>query len=489
MTAIFTMLSKLATTALLLQCKVALAATDSPSSSQVKTIDTDVAVIGGGAAGTYAAVRLREDLKTSVVVVETRDHLGGHTSTYTEPTTNTPIDYGVQSYIVTQAAIDFFARFNISTPPFSAKRLTPLNVDAETGEELKNYVAPSLNATTAALQKWLSIIEKYQAWVEPGYWNFPLPQNIPSELLLPIEDFVKLNNLEAALPRIITISGIGYGGIRNLLTFNLMQSFGPSLTRQFLASELLKPVRSNSILYQRALALLKDDVLLSASVQKVERSDAGAVLSVKQGEQEYKINAKRILFAAPPSLSNLAPYALDAKEQDVFSKWAISGEWIGIAHIPCLPENFAINFLPSSIQPADQLALRDYPYQLRLDSTGPTGLGLFRVILGANFTVSAEEVRKLTEEGVAKLKAAGTVNGTCGVEFRAQSDHTRPLWIGVNKEEMEEGFVQELYSLQGYKGMWYSGASWAAPYSSTVWQYTDTVLEKLLEDLRGKGEE
>ena len=42
----------------------------------------DVCVIGGGAARTYAAIRLR-DLNKTVAVVETQDRLGGHTVTYT----------------------------------------------------------------------------------------------------------------------------------------------------------------------------------------------------------------------------------------------------------------------------------------------------------------------------------------------------------------------------------------------------------------------
>jgi hypothetical protein len=48
---------------------------------------------------------------------------------------------------------------------------------------------------------------------------------------------------------------------------------------------------------------------------------------------------------------------------------------------------------------------------------------------------------------------------------------------------LRDGFVQDLYALQGHRGVWYSGSVWAAQYSSTVWAFTDTVLEKLKADL------
>lgn len=35
----------------------------------------DVAIVGGGASGSYAAVRLREDFGRSVVVIEAKNHL------------------------------------------------------------------------------------------------------------------------------------------------------------------------------------------------------------------------------------------------------------------------------------------------------------------------------------------------------------------------------------------------------------------------------
>jgi NADPH-dependent 2,4-dienoyl-CoA reductase/sulfur reductase-like enzyme len=55
-------------------------------------ITKDIAIIGGGSAGTYSAIRLR-DLGKSIVVIEGTDRLGGHARTYIEPNTATPIDY------------------------------------------------------------------------------------------------------------------------------------------------------------------------------------------------------------------------------------------------------------------------------------------------------------------------------------------------------------------------------------------------------------
>ena len=63
------------------------------------------------------------------------------------------------------------------------------------------------------------------------------------------------------------------------------------------------------------------------------------------------------------------------------------------------------------------------------------------------------------------------------------SDHSRPQWY-LSAEELKAGFVQDLYALQNYRGIWYSGYSWAAPYSSTVWAFTETVVPLILKDLR-----
>jgi NADPH-dependent 2,4-dienoyl-CoA reductase/sulfur reductase-like enzyme len=58
------------------------------------TIRRDVAIIGGGSSGTHAAISLKDKGYRSIVV-EKNKRLGGHTETYVDPSSGTPIDYGV----------------------------------------------------------------------------------------------------------------------------------------------------------------------------------------------------------------------------------------------------------------------------------------------------------------------------------------------------------------------------------------------------------
>ncbi|KAL6167952.1 hypothetical protein ACJQWK_05621 [Exserohilum turcicum] len=450
----------------------------------------DVAIIGGGASGTYAAVRLREDLHKSIVIVETRPNLGGHTSTYRVPGTNASVDYGVQSYLPYGPATDFFARFGIATEPFAGQRLTPINVDVKTGKLLAGYTAPSANATNGAFARWLTITQKYQQYLEPGYWDFPAPNAIPADFLMPFEEFAQKNNIEAAVPRIVTISGVGYGGVRELLTLTVFQAFGAALTKDLLSGTLFHPVPNNSLLYERALSLLSSDVLLSSTVTKTVRTPDHFILSVAQGGsgKKYTIKARRILFTAPPTPKNLAPFHPDAKEASAVAKWPQGAEFVGIIKAKCLPEKTSITHLPSAVVPSKQLKIKDWPYSLRLDSTGPAGESLFRVVFGANYTVSAEGLKELVRKSVGDVLREGAVgNATadpahCDVDFKAVSDHTRPWWP-QSAEELRKGFVQDLYSLQGYRNIWYTGYAWGAQYSSTVWAFTDTVLKRMLTDL------
>lgn len=455
-----------------------------------KTLTRDVAIIGGGASGTYAAVRLSQDLNTSIILIEPKDHLSGHVDTYIEPTTNTPIDYGVQTYVNYGPAPNFFARFGVETKTFAARRLTSVPVDIETGAKLTGYTPPSFNATNEAFRAWLAFVAQFESILDgPGYWNFPALDHIPSDLLLPFGELVGQHpEIAPAIPRIAAISGIGAGGFKQLLTIDVVMAFGAPVTRDTLANGFIVPVVSNSLVYQRAYEVLKKDVLLRSSIKKAERSDEGVRLVVSTPDGDVLVKAKRVLWTPYPSLDkNLVPFDVDEKEKEVFAKWIISPSFVGVLHIPCIPENYSIDYVAPAAVPKDYLAVRDYPYTLRLDSTGPNGLGLFRALFSSNYSLTADEAKTVIAEEVQKLVDQKAVDwtGRCDVDFRTFADHTGVMWPTQDTKELENGFVQKLYALQGYRSTWWTGRSFSAYYSSSVWAFTEGLLERLLKDLRG----
>jgi hypothetical protein len=448
-----------------------------------KVIEKDVVVIGGGASGTYAAVRLREDFKKSVALVETKDRLGGHTDTYTVPETNTTVEFGVQSYMKYGPALSFYERFGIETRPFASRRQTTIYVNIETGKALTGYIPPSSNATTEAFKIWLKFVEKHEAFMEPGFWDFPAPDEIPEELLTPFGEFAKAHNVAAALPRIAAISGFGAGGVKDALTFEVVQSFGAALTRNVLDSSLFVPVGSNSLLYQRAHALLKEDVYLESTIKDAERDDKGVHMVIETKDGEVLIKAKKALWSPYPSHGvNLKNFDEDEKEKEIFAPWITSWSYVGVIKVPCIPENHSIDYIAPNAVPSDWLSIRDNPYTLRLDSTGPTGLGLFRVLFSSNYAVTADEAKGVINRDIHRVLTGGALNKTesCEVEYKDFADHTGVMWP-QGEEALKEGFVQKLYSLQGYRSTWWIGRSWCGYYSSSVWAFADTVLERMLK--------
>lgn len=60
-------------------------------------------------------------------------------------------------------------------------------------------------------------------------------------------------------------------------------------------------------------------------------------------------------------------------------------------------------------------------------------------------------------------------------EIVAFADHTT---VRYNQcvEQQEDGYMQQLYALQGHRSTWYTGSLWSPDFSSSVWAFTDTVL-------------
>jgi len=247
-------LRKLLLTSLFLALTTALPSSSIDASiySSSSIIKRDVCVIGGGSSGTYAAIGLRDRGK-SVVVVEAKSVLGGHTNTYTDPTTNATIDYGVIEYDNSPIVTSYFSRFKIPLTTLSNTATVPslqeYYVDFRTGKNVTEYIPTD---PTAAFGTYAAQLAKYSFLNTPG-WHLPDPA--PSELLIPFGDFVKKHNLDGA---VFTINEYaqGFGDILSIPTLYVLKNFGQAVLAGAQTGFLTTARHDNSELYREARAEL-----------------------------------------------------------------------------------------------------------------------------------------------------------------------------------------------------------------------------------------
>jgi hypothetical protein len=427
-------------------------------------ITKDVCIIGGGATGTYSAVRLREDMGKSVAVIERQNNLGGHTETYIDPITGIPLDYGVRAWNNVTVVTDFFARFNVSlvvaTNPLMA---TPLYIDLRSGKTLNGYPAAD---PSAALAAYSAQLEEYPFLVG----GYHLPNPVPKDLLLPFRDFVAKYQLEAALPILYSLVN-ALGDVLDEPTIYIMQRFGLAQLRDFEENRFVTTEQhDNSVIYQKAQALLGADALLSSSVVRTCRVLNGHSEVIVQTPAGRKlIRAKKLLVTIPPVLDNLGAFDLDAHEKAIFSKFYASSYYTGLVNNTGIPDGTSI----VNVDSKSPLHYPRSPFVGNIDFTGVPGLHSVSYI-SKNTGVTAYQAKSQITRSILSMNSAGTIP-TTAPNFVVLSSHT-PLQIRVGAYDIARGFYNQLYDLQGRHGTFYTGAAWAADYSAILWEFTEGVL-------------
>ena len=485
----------------------AAAATCSP------VLKKDVVIVGGGASGAHAAVRLREDLGQSIVLIEKEAILvslcyesiqamasascfrgqqlipqfkGGHVNTYVDPSSGDPYDYGVQSYLDVHGASDFFARLGVETKtPGRVTRKTRY-IDFKTGHEV-NYTGPASADQSAALAKYAQICAQYEDMLLPSYWNFPAPKDIPADLLMPFGDFVKKYGIEAVAPIAFQVTGLGVGDIAERLTIWVMQAFGGPMARSFLGQQasFVPASGRNQDIYDAIGKLLGKDVLYSSTVIKSKRSKNGVSVTVSDSEgKKTEIQAKRLLIAIEPTDSNLAPFDLDANEKKVFSKFDYSQIACGIVTNPALPAGYSLTNLPETAAPSNFLEFPDFSFTARFDWLGTEAKDLFRIMIVGDKKLDGDDAKKLVHATFDTIVKGGVVDKPVStkLDFTAFTAHGA-MHMRVSADELKKGFIQDLYALQGGRSTWWTGGAWVAQFQTHLWWYNDILLPKLTKGM------
>ncbi|KAJ0120863.1 FAD/NAD(P)-binding domain-containing protein [Diaporthe amygdali] len=187
-------------------------------------IDRDVAIIGGGSAGTYSAVRL-VDHNLTAAVMEPKAQLGGHAETYTDPSGWT-VDIGVVVFEPFKLHTDYFTRFDVPLIPRSSLPSSSAQfMNFETGEAVE-YVT--------------------------GYdLNYPVDE----DLLLPFHEFADKCSLSGALRSIYHFEQ-GYSEFLKLSTIYVLKQFGQGLFEAVTTSP--KPIIARKVLITAPLIKVYD---------------------------------------------------------------------------------------------------------------------------------------------------------------------------------------------------------------------------------------
>jgi hypothetical protein len=459
---------------------------DASAFNPLDIIDKDVAIVGGGSSGTYAAIKLK-DAGKSVVVIEKQGRLGGHTETYTDPTTGTGIDMGVIFYHNNPIVRDYFDRFKIPlelVTPGASDPGSSQTYDFRTGKEVTGP-PPNATATQEALQRYAAQLANYP-YLARGYF---LPDEVPEELWQPFGQFVEKHDLGAAVGLFFAYPG-NMGDILRVPAVYMLEVFGPDLLKSLQTGFYTTARHNNSEIYGAAQTellnakslFLNSEVLLSSRpaapgkpVQLLVNTTTGLKL----------IRAKKLLITIPPTIPNITPLDISATEAFILGRLDAYGYYTGILNNTGIPNDLSVNNRAS-----------DTPYNL---PHLPAALSLGATIAGANNSSPLKQVFYGTQlnqietddqakshiiETVKRLQAAnpGKFQDTTPTweAFHAHS----PFNLQVSGKEIRDGFYQRFYGLQGERNTWWAGATWKSQDSTMVWQhFGEEILPGLLGSL------
>ncbi|KAL1647149.1 hypothetical protein SLS58_002920 [Diplodia intermedia] len=464
-------------------------------------IERDVVILGGGAAGAYAAVRLR-DAGKSVVVIEKDDHLGGHVNTYSAPDSPFALDYGVIAYLELPGVADFFKRFDIDLFPAPDPGFAKKYIDFSTGQAITSGVPISAAANPQAVQQALGtygqLAAQYLNYTFPSLAQLPTGAALPADLALPFGDFVAKYNLQAALPTLWGFISFTGDVLRESTAYILNQFSAVHLNATANSGLMMTGTLNNSVLYERIAAHLgTDDVLYrTTAIRAIDRTADSVSLIVAADDGNGTrcpklIKAKKLLVTIPPLASTLAPIfggrdddaAWEAEELDVFSRWTYRSGFVGVLGDTGLPDEVeVINASPSNASSALNLPGGDgESFVWNFISSGLLP-GVFRTSIVGDEALTAEGAKGLVADAVRRIGGAGTLNVTQPT-WLAFADH-KPLQMRAGLEDLLGGFYQRAFGLNGKRSTYYAGAAWVSDYTSVHWTYLEsTILPMILQAL------
>ena len=443
---------------------------DEVSYASKDVMKRNIVIVGGGASGTYAAIGL-QDKGESFVLIERSGRLGGHTETYTDPSTGTKVDYGVQTYHNDSITLDFFARLNIPVADFTfGPPAEPVYADFTSGALVQNFTPKALGADYVAQ------LNKYP-YLEDG---FHLPDTIPQDLLLPWGEYIKKYSLEDSAWATTAGRPAPPGKLLETLAIYVFNSLNQIEISEDSGGDnaLVSARNDNSELYENAFSELAPNVLLNSTVIFASRSPTrtgGVKLVVQTPTGKKLIIAQQLVLAIPPVLSNMNPFNPDVRERCILSKLHGYPYYTGLVSNTGLSHN-------TNYQNAGLNTQYHIPSAPNFAFFKPTAIkGQFLYWYNALKPTPQASVETAVTAAIKKLLHASTNTSTSTTttpKFDAFANHS-PFDLHVSASDISDGFYGDMYALQGYRNTWYIGALFVVG-SNQLWNNTAKMLPDII---------
>jgi Flavin containing amine oxidoreductase len=432
---------------------------------QDSSLACDVCVIGGGSAGTYAAVRLR-DLGKTVVLIERAGRLGGHANTYYA--NGVPIDIGVRYFEDIPLVQQYFTRLNVSAVQTFPGATPTTYVDFQNGQVAAGYTPPPPAQLAIALYKYQEILTTQFPYLDSG---FQLPNPVPQDLLNPFSDFVTKYGLADLVFSVIFEYGQGLGNLLADPALYVLKNFSLGVVNSLVSADFLAIPAGTQQLYDNAAALLGDAVIFYADVKHVNRSGSQIQVLADTPDGLVGVQCGQLVIACPPTLQNLAPLDLDQLELSTFSKLRSKCYVTALVQLSGLPDGQSL----VNTGTATEYNLPPLPALYLFDPTDAPGL--WNVLFGADAPVPNAIVGQTIQETIRRIAAAGTYPvQLLGCDL--YRNHT-PFEMMVSPEDIAGGYYNVLNSLQGRHNTFYTGAAFQTNDSTLIWQFTEALLPSI----------
>lgn len=437
---------------------------DSSAYAAKDIIERDFAIIGGGAAGTYAAISLADQNK-SFTLVEVTDRLGGHTKTFQDPTTGATVDYGVQLHLNCSIVRDFFARLSSPLTAFELSSYgNPEYYDFTKQVALTNYTPGSIQSDYATALNNYPYLEDL----------VDLPNDIPADLLLPWPEFAKKHNLS---------SGSTQGGLSwpatpgNPLDTTALAVFNDGNNvelEEFEGAAVHSANHDNSEIYVNALAELKSNVFLESSIIAAKRgltrkSGVQLVANTPSGKKLFKV--KQLIIAMPPILDNTKYFGLDQQEHAILSKLSGKNYYGGVMNNTGLEEGIAYTNAGADTQ----YHVASLPSVVEIAPSNSSGY--FFYWYNSVEVKTQAEVEDATRSTIKWLQIE---NNFTALEpnFVDYQDFS-PFHLSPPTEDIADGWYGKMKDLQGHRNTWYISSLFVVG-STQVWNSTHNMLPDII---------